>query len=90
MKQITLFFAVQFLRRLSGVYVLNNPQGDDGWYSIQRKDTKWENPKKYLRMWNTLYQLSKYQLIKSMYKIITSMFLKKSLEADRNSGIHLN
>ena len=43
MKQITLFFAVQFLRRLSGVYVLNNPQGDDGWYSIQRKDTKRES-----------------------------------------------
>ena len=69
---------------------MNNPQGDDGWYSTQRKDTKGENPKKYLPILNTLYQLSKYQLIKSMYKIITSMFLKKSLEADRNSGIHLN
>ena len=33
---------------------------------------------------------SKYQLIKSMYKIITSLFLQKSLEADDNSGIQPN
>ena len=30
---------------------------------------------------------SKNQLIKSMHKIITSLFLQKSLEAYRNSGI---
>ena len=33
---------------------------------------------------------SKYQLTKSMYKIITFLFLQKSLEADRNSGIQPN
>ena len=30
---------------------------------------------------------SKYQLIKSMYKIITSLFLQKSLKGYRSSGI---
>ena len=29
----------------------------------------------------------KHQLIKGMYKIITSLLLQKSLRADRNSGI---
>ena len=34
---------------------------------------------------------SKYYLMKSMYKIITSLLLQKSLEAaDHNSGIHPN
>ena len=28
MKQITLFFAVQVLRRTSGIYILKVPQGD--------------------------------------------------------------
>ena len=50
MKQITLVFAVQVLRRQSGVYFLNVPQGEDEWFSIQRKDTKGENPKKYLQL----------------------------------------
>ena len=34
--------------------------------------------------------LAKYQLIKSMYKIITSLFLQKPLEAYPNSGIQPN
>ena len=50
MKQITLFFAAQVLRRKSGVCFLNVPQGDDKWYYTQRKDTKGENPKMYLRL----------------------------------------
>ena len=50
MKQITLFLAVQVLRRKSGVYILKVPQGDDEWNSTQRKDTMGENPKKYLRL----------------------------------------
>ena len=33
---------------------------------------------------------SKYLLMKSKYKIITFLFLQKSLEAHRNSGIHPN
>ena len=62
MKQITLCFAAQFLRRKSGVYSLNIPQGDE-WYSIQRKDTKGKNPK-YVSVCEIHY--SKYQFIKSM------------------------
>ena len=50
MKQITLFFAVQVPRRKSGVYILKGPQGDNKRNSKQRKDTKGENPKKYLRL----------------------------------------
>ena len=50
MKQITLFFAVQGLRIKSGVHVLKAHQGDDKWRSKWRKDTKRENPKKYLRL----------------------------------------
>ena len=44
MKQITLFFAVQVLRRKSGVYILKVFQGDDKWNSKRRKDTKGQNP----------------------------------------------
>ena len=33
---------------------------------------------------------SKHQLMKSMYKIIKSLFLQKSLEVYRNSGMHSN
>ena len=50
MKQITLLFAVQVLRRKSGVYILKVPQGDDEWNSKRRKGAKGENPKKYLRL----------------------------------------
>ena len=50
MKQITLFLAVQVLRRMSGVHILKVTQGDDEWNSKQRKGTKGENPKKYLRL----------------------------------------
>ena len=46
MKQITLFFAVQVLRRKSGVYTLKVPQGDNEWNSKRRKGTKGKNPKK--------------------------------------------
>ena len=48
MKQITLFLAVQVLRRKSGVYILKVPQGDDEWNSKQRKNTKGESPKKHI------------------------------------------
>ena len=40
------FYAVQILRRNSGVYVLKVPQGDDEWNSKRKKDTKRENPRK--------------------------------------------
>ena len=53
MKQITLFFAFQALRRKSGVYILKVPQGENEWNSKRRKDTKGENPKKYLCLRNT-------------------------------------
>ena len=46
----TLFFAVQVLRRKFVVYILKVPQGDDEWNSRRRKDTKGENPKKYLHL----------------------------------------
>ena len=35
--QITLLFAVQFLRRKSGVYILKVPQRDDEWNSKRGK-----------------------------------------------------
>ena len=46
MKEITLLFVVQVLRRNSGVYILKVPQGDNEWISKPRKDPKWANPKK--------------------------------------------
>ena len=46
MKQITLFFAVQVLRRKSGVNTLKVPQGDNEWNSKRRKGTKGKNPRK--------------------------------------------
>ena len=53
------------------------PQGDDEWSSKQRKDTKGENPKN-IYVYEIHY--SKYQLVKSMYKIITSLFLRNHLK----------
>ena len=47
MKQITLLFAVQVLRRKSGVYILKVPQRNDEWNSKWREDTKGKNPQKY-------------------------------------------
>ena len=87
MKQITLFFAVWVLRRKSGVYILKVPQGDDQWNSKRRIDTK-ERILKNISVCEIHY--SKYELMKSMYKIITSMFLQKSLEPYHNSGIQPN
>ena len=52
MKQITLFFAVQGLRRKPGVYIFNEPPGDDKWNSKSKKDT--QNPKKSPPLGNTL------------------------------------
>ena len=85
MKQISLFFAVQVLKRKSDVYILKVPQGGNEWNSKRWKDAKGDNPKKI----SPFYEIhcSKYQLIKSMYKIITSLFLQKSFEACHNSGI---
>ena len=45
MKEITLFFAVQVLRRKSSVCIFKIPQGDDKWNYKWRKDTEGENPK---------------------------------------------
>ena len=50
MKQITLFFSVQVLRRKSGIYILKVPQGDEEWNYKRRKDTDGENLKKYIRL----------------------------------------
>ena len=55
MKQMTLLFAVQVLKKWSDVYILKVPQVDDEWNSKQRKDTKGENPQKYIHLWNTLF-----------------------------------
>ena len=46
MKQITMFFAIQVLRRKSDVCIFKVPQGDGEWNSKWRKDTEGENPKK--------------------------------------------
>ena len=45
MKQITLFFTVQALRRKSGVYIFKVRQRDDEWNYKWGKDTEGENPK---------------------------------------------
>ena len=47
MKQITLLFAVQVLRRKSGVYILKVSQRNDEWNSKWREGTKRKNPQKY-------------------------------------------
>ena len=47
---MTLFFAVQVLRRTFGVQIFKVPPGYDEWNSKRRKDTKEENPTKYLRL----------------------------------------
>ena len=76
MMQIVLFFAVQILKRKSDVYIFEVPQGDNGWNSKRRKDNESEDPK---NVFVCEIHYSKYQLIKSMYKIIASLFLQKSL-----------
>ena len=88
MKQIVLLFVAQVLRRKFGIYIFKIPREDDDWNYKWRKDTEGENPK--INTFVCEMHYSKYQLIKSMYKIITSLFLQKSLEAYCNSGIQLN
>ena len=66
MKEITLFFAVQVLRRKSGVFIFKVPQGDDEWNYKWRKDTEGENPKNRIFVCEIHY--SKYQLIKVCIK----------------------
>ena len=46
MRQITLFFAVQVLRRNSHVCILKVSQEDDEWNFKRRNDTTGENPNK--------------------------------------------
>ena len=87
MTQITLFFAAQLLRRNSDVCILKVSQGDDEWNFKRRKDTMGENPNK---ISVCEIHCSKYQFIKSMYKIITSWFPQKPLEAYRKSQIQPN
>ena len=67
MKQITLFFVVQIIWCL---YFESNPQGDDERYSTHMNDTKGENSK---NISVCEIHFSKHELIKSMYKIITSV-----------------
>ena len=69
MKRNSLFFFAQLLRRKSGVYIFQVPQGGDEWNSKWRKEIKGENPKKNIFVSEIHY--SKYQLIKIMYIIIT-------------------
>ena len=88
MKQISLFFTVHVLREKSGVYILKVPQGDHQWSLKWRKDTKGEDPKEISPVYELHYSI--YQFIKSINKIITSLFLQKSLEAYRNSEIQSN
>ena len=44
------FFTVQVRRGKFGLYVLKVPKGDNEWSFKQKKYTKGENPKKYLRL----------------------------------------
>ena len=69
-------------------YIFKVPQGDDKWKYKWKKNTEVESPKNNTFVYEIHY--SKYQLIKSIYKIITSMFQQKSLEAYHNSGIQSN
>ena len=76
MKQSTLFFAVQVLRRKYVIYILKVPQVDHEWGYKRRKDTKGRILKN-ISVCQIHY--SKYQLTKRMDKIITSLFLQKHL-----------
>ena len=87
MKQITLFFAVQVLRRKSGVYTFKYLKETmngilNGGKTLRERILK--------NVYVCEIHYSKYQLRKSMYKIITSQFLQKSLEVYHNSGIQPN
>ena len=84
MKQITLFFVVKVLRRKSVAYILKTLQGDvngilNGEYTLRERILK------NISVCEIHY--SKHQLMKNIYKIITSLFLSKSLEAYHKSGI---
>ena len=88
MEQITYLLLFKFEEELEeeGVYVLKVFQRHDEWSSKRRKDTQ----ERILKNISVYEIYSKYQLKKSMYNTITSLFLQKSLEAYRNSGIHPN
>ena len=88
MKQITLFFALQVLTRNSGLYIFKVPPRDDEWIYKWTKGIEGENSKNSIVVCEIHY--SKYQLIKIMYKVISSLFLQKSLEAYHNSRIQPN
>ena len=84
--------------RKSGVAIFKVPQGDDEWSSIWRKSiisvvTKDHVIDKALReriMKKNIFVCEKHysedQLIRCMYKIISFLFLQKSLEVSCNSG----
>ena len=73
---------------LAGVYIFKAPEGDDEWNYKWKKDIEGENLKNNIFVWEIHF--SKYQLIKNMYKIITSLVLQKSLKTNCNSGIQPN
>ena len=82
----TLFFAIPVLEEnLLFVFskYLKETMNNFKW----RKDTERESENN-IFVFEILY--SKYQLIKSMYKTIASLFLQKSLNAYRNTGRQLN
>ena len=62
-------------------YIFKAPQEDDEWNYKWRKDTDGENPKIVSLSGKCII------LIKGVYKIITPLFLQKSLDAYRNTGI---
>ena len=68
------------------MYFFKVPQRDDEWISKRRKDTEGKHPKN-ISVCQYIFLKITY---KSMYKIITPLFLQKSLEAYRNSGIQQN
>ena len=91
-------FGCSSSRRKSGVAIFKVPQGDDEWSSNWRKSiisvvTKDRVIDKALReriMKKNIFVCEKHysedQLIRCMYKIISFLFLQKSLKVSCNSG----
>ena len=82
------FFAVQVLRRKSGVYIFKVPRRDNESNYKWRKDNEGENPKN--NIFVVKYIILKIDLQKKMCKKISSLFLQNSLEAYRNSVVQPN
>ena len=84
MKQITLFFIVQVLEE-NLVFMFSKFLKTVMNGILWGKDTEGQSPRNSVRE-SVKYIILNFNSIKSMNKIITSLFLKKSIKAYHNSG----